>query len=237
MEVSYNFEELKKFIERGEKIHYGESNSFVYYDELLIKFYPEMYQQFKKHKDIDEENIMRIFYDNNKNLTNPFVNFKQLNYLMDKASNITLSKLPQGILYFNKVPVGIIQPYFEKHKWLHYLEDISHKEMYYLTRNILLALRELEENGIYRLGINRNNIVYNGVKPELVDLCGSDLAYGENEELKQSVYCDYLDLLYSLIKRQSFDANLFREFKDILSITNCTYEECENVIKRLEKKI
>lgn len=235
MEVNYNFEELNDFIRKGQKVYYGDSDSFVYYNGLLVKFYPEMYNMFKKRKDVDEEQIIRLFCDNKGCLTNSFVDFKQLDYFREKAPNIKLSTLPQEVFYLNDVPVGIIHPYFPKHKWLHFIEDLSHKEMYYLVRNILLAIRELEENGIYRLGIDRNNVVYNDIKPELVDL-SSGISYGDKKRLEQSVYSSYLDLLYSLLRRQSFDAKLYREFMDILKIDDCTFEVCEDVVKRLEKK-
>lgn len=236
MEVNHSFEELKEFIKNGKNICYGDTNSVIYYNNLLVKFYPEMYNMFKKRKDIDEEQVMRLFCDKNGKLVNSFIDFRQLEYFREKAPNIKLSILPQQVFYLNNVPIGIIEPYFPKHNWLHFMEDLSYKEMYYLVRNILLSLRELEENGIYRLGINRNNVVYNGIKPKLVDLCSST-SYGDKKGLEQSVYSDYLDLVYSLLYRQSFNSKLHNEFKDILKIHDCTFEVCSDVIKRLEKKI
>ena len=236
MEVNYSFEELKEFIKNGKNICYGDTNSVIYYNNLLVKFNAEMYSMFKKRKDVDEEQVMRLFCDKNGEIINSFIDFRQLEYFREKASNIKLSTLPQEVFYLNNVPVGIIEPYFPKHNWLHFMEDLSHKEMYYLVRNILLSLRELEENGIYRLGINRNNVFYNGVKPELIDLCSST-SYGDKEGLEQSVYSAYLDLMYSLLYRQSIDARLHREFTDILTIDDCNFEVCSDVVKRLEKKI
>ena len=236
MEVNYSFDELKDFIKKGKNIYCGEANTFVYYNGILVKFYSEMYKMFKYYDLLNEEQIMRLFLNKNGEIVNTFVDFNKLRYFREKAPNIKLSTLPQEAFYFNDIPVGIIQPYFSKHKWLHFLEDLSYKEMYYLLRNILLELHELEENGIYQLNINRNNIVYNGIKPELVDLCSSSVSYGDKKGLEQHVYGTYLDFLYSLLYCQCFDSRLYREFTDILTIDDCTFEVCEDVVKRLEKK-
>lgn len=235
MEVNCSFEKLEEFIKNGKDINYGDINSFIYYDNLLVKFNPEICNMLRKRNDISEKRVMKILDSQNQS-KNSFIDFRKLDYFREKSSSIKLSTLPQDVVYLNGIAVGIIEKYFPKYKWLHYLEDLSHKETYYLARNILLALRELEENGIYRLNINHNNVVYNRVKPELVDL--STCVISQNKKgMANGVYSAYLNLLYNLFKIQCFDPVLYREFAYILTINDCNYEVCEDVVKRLEKKI
>lgn len=236
MKVNYNFENLKKFITNGYRVWCGNNNSYIYYDGILVNFCKEIIDTFKKNKDVKEDDILRIFCNNNGEVIKNVIDFYKLDYFEKVSKNITLTKLPEGVLYFDNIPVGTIEPYLEKHHWLHFLEDVSYKEMYLLLRNILLAIYELEQNGIYRLALDRNNIMYNGKKPQLVDLMDSNVIYKKNKSLKQNVYSNYLDLLYDIIHRQSFDAKLYREFQDVLTIDNCNYDVCRNVLKRLKKK-
>ena len=237
MDIKYNFENLKNFIKNGDRISCGNLNNYVYHDSLLVKFDDELLKTFKRNPNVDEDDIRRIFYDNKKGLIKSAVDFNKLDYFKRVSKDIKLSSLPEGVMYLEDIPIGTIEPYFKNYRWLHFMEDVSHKEMYYLLRNILLSLYELEQNGIYRLNLDRNNIMYNGKKPELVDLMNKDVIVGKNDKLQQEVYSNYLDLLYSIIYRQSFDAMLYKEFQDVLRISDCTYDECESVLKRLKKKI
>jgi len=237
MKVNYNFENLKKFIMNGYNVSCGNNNSYIYYDGVLVNFCKEIIDVFKKNKNIDEDDVIRIFCNNNGEIIKNVIDFAKLDYFKKVSKKITLTKLPEGVLYFDDIPIGTIEPYFEKHRWLHFLEDVSHKEMYSLLKNILLRLHELEQNGVYRLALDRNNIMYNGKKPQLVDLMDSNVIYGKNKVLEQSVYSNYLDLLYDIIHRQSFDATLYKEFRDVLMIDDCTYDVCCIILKRLKKKI
>lgn len=235
MEIKYNFENIKQFIVNGYKISCGNNNSYIYHNGILVNFSKELLQVFKRGSNIKEEDVRRIFYDNGKLINTP-VDFSKLDYLKKVSKYITLTKLPEGVLYFDSIPIGTIEPYFEKHHWLHFLEDVSYKEMYWLLKNILLAIHELEQNGIYRLGLDRNNIMYNDKKPQLVDLMDKNVVFGKDKSLEQNVYSNYLDLLYDIIHRQSFDATLYKEFKDVLTIDDCSYDVCRDVLKRLKKK-
>lgn len=236
MEIKYNFENLKKFITEGYKIACGNNNSYIYYDGVLVNFCKEIIDAFRRNKNIDEDDIIRIFCNNKGEITKKVIDFNKLDYFKKVSKNIALTKLPKGVLYYESIPIGTIEPYFEKHHWLHFLEDVGHKEMYLLLKDILLRLHELEQNGIYRLGLDRNNIMYNDKKPELVDLMDSNVTCGKDKILEQNVYSNYLDLLYAIIHRQSFDANLYREFRDVLTINDCNYDVCRDVLKRLKKK-
>jgi len=236
MKINYNFENLKKFILEGYRVSCGNNNSYLYHDGILVNFCKEIIDAFKKNKNIKEEDIIRIFCNNNGKLIKNVIDFAKLDYFKKVSKNITLTKLPKGVLYFDNIPVGTIEPYLEKHHWLHFLEDVSYKEMYFLLKNILLALHELEQNGIYYLELNRNNIMYNGKKPQLVDLMNCSMIGNENKSLQRNVYGNYLDLLYDIIHRQSFDATFYRDFRDVLSIDDCSYDVCHDVVKRLKKK-
>lgn len=236
MEIKYNFENLKKFITEGYKISCGNNNSYIYYDGVLINFCKEIIDTFRKNKNIDEDDIIRIFCNNKGEITKNVIDFAKLDYFKKVSKHITLTKLSEGVLYFDNIPIGTIEPYFDKHHWLHFLEDVSYKEMYWLLKNILLSLHELEQNGIYRLGLDRNNIMYNDKKPQLVDLMDKSVICGKDKSLEQNVYSNYLDLLYDIIHRQSFDAKLYREFQDVLMIDDCTYDVCCSILKRLKKK-
>lgn len=236
MEIKYNFENIKKFITEGYQISCGNNNSYIYHDGILANFCKELLDAFRRNKNIKEDDVKRIFCNNKGELTNSFVDLSKLNYLNKVSKDITLTKLPEGVFYLDNIPIGTIEPYFKGYHWLHFLEDVSHKEMYALLKNILIRLHELEQNGVYRLALDRNNIMYNGKKPQLVDMMDKSVICGKDKSLKQNVYANYLDLLYDIIHRQSFDARLYKEFRDVLTIDDCTYDVCCDVLKRLKKK-
>ena len=238
MRVSCSYKELIEFINKGRRVYYGDSKYAIYYNDLLIDFNPLVIQLIKSKMNYNESQFMELLTESSifSILERPFVDEEQIGYLVNRSQEIFLSKLPLGIFCINDVPIGVIQHYFKKHSWLYALEEVDHKEMYHLARYILLSLRELEEKKIFHTCLKYSNIYYDGKKPELIDLHGRKIKYGDDCDFSTETYSDYLMFLMALFRR-SCDISLTSEFKDILDIENPTFEDCKSVIKRLEKKI
>lgn len=233
MEVKYNLEELKEFIKNGKKVNYGRIGNSILYDGLLINFDSDLCECVKSPHRISDRQIEKYIY--NRHIENSLVDTKQIDYLISKQEKVNLTKFPKGICTFNDMPVGVILPNLKDYQYsLLFLEDISDYELYLILKNVLLAIKELEENGIYKLYLTESSILYDGKIPKLIDLYGSRLKYGENDSYRERVYNEFISLLYSLLRAAS-DPMITDRFKDVFSIETNTFEKCENIVKRLIK--
>ena len=232
MEVKYNLEELKEFIQNGKKINYGKIGSTVLYNGKLIKFDNAIYNYLKKSSNSSYQ-IESFLY--NACLENHFIDLKQLDYLISKQDKVKLTKFPEGICTLNDLPIGILLPYYDGYRYsLQFLDDISNEELYSILKSVLLRIKELEENGIYKLDLTAKSVLYNGISPKIVDLHGSKLKYGEDDNYKATVYNEYIMFFHSLLKSVA-DPKIHERFADVFNLDINNYEDCYKVVKRLEK--
>ena len=101
------------------------------------------------------------------------VSEEQIHWLESKQSSITGSTLPNGIIYYEKLPIGVMYPkYFEGYKNFYHLHEESVETMIRNFRTAIDKNMELIQNGIYNFDFTMHNILYKGNDVQLIDLDG-----------------------------------------------------------------
>lgn len=101
------------------------------------------------------------------------VNEEQIYWLESKQSLITGSNLPNGIVYYEKLPIGVTYPrYFEGYKNFYHLHEESVETMIRNFRTSIDKNMELIRNGIYNFDFTMHNILYHENDVQLIDLDG-----------------------------------------------------------------
>lgn len=101
------------------------------------------------------------------------VNEAQIRWLESKQMYITGSSLPNGIVYYERMPIGVTYPrYFEGYKNFYHLHKESVETMIRNFRTAIDKNMELIQNGIYNFDFTMHNILYKGNDVQLIDLEG-----------------------------------------------------------------
>ncbi len=101
------------------------------------------------------------------------VSEEQIHWLESKQSSITGSNLPNGIIYYERLPIGVMYPkYFEGYKNFYHLHEESVETMIRNFRTAIDKNMELIQNGIYNFDFTMHNILYKGNDVQLIDLDG-----------------------------------------------------------------
>lgn len=101
------------------------------------------------------------------------VSEEQIHWLESKQVYVTGSNLPNGIVYYEKLPIGVLYPrYFEGYKNFYHLHEESVETMIQNFRTAIDKNMELIKNGIYNFDFTMHNILYKGNDVQLIDLDG-----------------------------------------------------------------
>lgn len=149
------------------------------------------------------------------------VNPEQIEWLVSKQSYVKGSKLPNGIVYLEEIPIGVMYP--EYFKGYSNFDSISEEETPLMMSNFRLASDkniELVSNGIFNVDLSMQNILYKGNNVELVDLDGKYIYP------KESYIRVYSYFVYGMMK----------QIYDKIS-TQYPEEEAKRAIKELQKRI
>ena len=140
------------------------NGDYVYNDNgRMIKFDIKYLNEMKQFK-----NVFSAFGD---------INPEQIEWL----SNIQVrhSHLPQGVMYFDRVPVGVIYPYyFSGYNNLFHLTEEDSELLLDNLRSSIENNLELIDNGVVNYDFAAKNVLYSGKHVELIDLNGRHIKRG-----------------------------------------------------------
>ena len=184
-EIKLSPKELALAIKNGRILGSGYFGTVFTYQDKLIKLDKDLYCLLCNNYHHSDEKVIERFYKNNQN---DFINRHQIEELVKKQSNVTLTKLPTGIVTLKDVDPklmnispGIIIPYHKNHQKLEMLKKNDYKKLLIILKKLLLAVRELADNEIAQEDLGQKNshskrrdcnILYKGDTPQIIDLAG-----------------------------------------------------------------
>ena len=131
--------ELKKIIDDSKMIGSGFFGTTFEYNGDLIKLDNNLYSLLRANDPILAEHVFKDRYRWDRE---PFANPEQIATLASKQKDITLTKLPKGIVKVDGIIPGIIIPYHRNHQGLEKLPPNDYKRL-------LIILRKLFHNALY----------------------------------------------------------------------------------------
>lgn len=98
---------------------------------------------------------------------------KQIEWLSSMQGRINGSTLPNGVIYFENYPIGVMyEKYFKGYVSFNKLHQESFDLMFSNFRSSVDKNIELMSNGIFNQDLNMQNILYSSNDVELIDLDG-----------------------------------------------------------------
>ena len=149
--LSFSSQEMKDVIDSSKLISdSGFSSAVFLHENTLIKLHKELYQYLSiNSKTFADSVFKRIYMWNNT----PFVEREQIEYLQSKQSEIKRTDFDKGLVLVNDRICGVILENHLDYKDLTNIEIESPSQIFKILKNILLALKELEEHGISHLDL------------------------------------------------------------------------------------
>ena len=193
-ELKVSPEELKKLIDMGKVLGKGFFGYVFEYKDKLIKLDDRLYKLLRNNSIADAEWVVHHRYKFDQD---DFIDRSQLEYLFSVQPNVTLTKLPEGIVTLRDVDpkyigisTGIIIPYHKNHEKLEKLSRLEYKKVLIILKKLLEAVRELAEHKISQEDFvqydrfnrqKRNyNVLYQGDTPQIIDMSGVEIMAGSD---------------------------------------------------------
>ena len=238
--LEFNPTTLKDYIEEGTLVSdKGFSSTVFLHGNSLIKLYKRLYQDLK----VNSRNLAeRRFNDIYRWGKRPFVNPDQIEYLSSIQPHIHLTDFDKGIVKVNDQVCGVILTNHLDYQDLTNIEGNNKKQILTILKNILLSLKELEQNGISHLDLAMAergkkptlNVLYKGEDTKLCDLSGKFITYGEDFD-PYTMYEEYREVVKILLNKIT---KLYPEYEDKFFIPDIrTYNEADKMLLDIEKKL
>ena len=178
--------ELKELISCGKMVGKGFFSATFEYKDRLIKLDRTLYELIKANDIIFARKMLEYHYQfRQRNFNEP----EQIEKLVTKQKDITLTKLPTGIVTldgvgekFKDIVPGIIIPYHKDHQDLELLKKGEYKQILMVLKKLLLAVKELADNEIAQEDLSRYeyrppykafyNVLYKDDTPQIIDMSG-----------------------------------------------------------------
>ena len=193
-ELKVSPEELKRLIEIGKVLGRGFFGYVFEYKDKLIKLDDQLYQLLNNNPISEARWAVDQRY---RYIKEDFNDRNQLEYLFSRQPNVTLTKLPVGIVTLNDVDPkymgispGIIIPYHRNHEKLETLSRSEYKRILIILRKLLEAVRELADNKIaqndfvqydrFDKKARGYNVMYQGNTPQIIDMAGVEIMAGRD---------------------------------------------------------
>ena len=183
---------LKELIDNGKMVGEGYFGCVFTYQDKLIKLDRKVYYSLQSSKKNNSERRIEQIYCTNKD---DFNDIDQINYLCDVQKNVKRTKFPLGALFLKDVDKsiegispGIIIPFHKGYLDLECLDKKDYKRVLILLKELLLSIRELDENHISHEDLShydanscrRNyNIMFKDNDIALIDVSGKYLSCGK----------------------------------------------------------
>lgn len=130
------------------------------------------------------------------------INIDQIYWLSSLRYKIKNSSLPEGILFYDHTPVGVLYPhYFEGYDILDNLFKEDSQLLLSNLRKSIINNIELTDNGIYNTDFALKNALYKNNNVELIDLDGKYIKSREQSSLNQVYSYFYVDMLDVIVKK------------------------------------
>lgn len=125
---------------------------------------------------------------------------EQIKWLCEKQENISSTTLPNGVIYYEQYPIGVMYPRcYEGYKSFNELYKEDTKLFLENLKQSVIKNIELINNGIYNYDFTMSNILFKGEDVQLIDLDGK---YISKCESVQRVYSYYMiGLINQIIKK------------------------------------
>ena len=193
-ELKVSPEELKKLIDIGKVLGKGFFGYVFEYKDKLIKLDDRLYKLLRNNSLADAEWAVHHRYKFDQD---DFNDRSQLEYLFSVQPNVTLTKLPEGIVTLSDVDPkymgispGIIIPYHKNHEKLETLSPLEYKKVLIILKKLLESVRELADHKISQEDFvqydrfnrqKRNyNVLYQGDTPQIIDMSGVEIMAGSD---------------------------------------------------------
>lgn len=209
-ELRVSPKDLKQIIENSQVMGQGYFGIVLLYEGILIKLDKFLYSMLKSENKYYSRKIIEKYYDNNHV---DFQDRKQIETLYNMQSEIELTKMPKGILSLKEVSEqildispGVILPYHQGYEKLEKLHLSEYKQLLVILKNLLLAVKELEDHKISQEDLSsygpeciindRNyNVMYKGGHPEIIDMGGFFVKAGSDFKDAKNMYRSLSDIL------------------------------------------
>lgn len=178
-EIKCTPKELKDIITNSKLIGRGFFSKVFLYDGVLFKLDGSLYDLLKVNYKCFSDEVFEQRYHYDKT---DFADLNHIKELAEKQKDITLTKLPKGIVKVNDRISGVILPYHKDYKDASLLSLKDYRDLLTVLKNLLLALKELAENRItqedlycdeYRDKPLRNVVYNNNFDTQIIDLDSS----------------------------------------------------------------
>lgn len=184
--------ELKDLITESRILGEGFFGSVFKYKDHLIKLDRQLLYKLKWEEPKYSEEIVRWYYGKGRS---HFVDPNQIENLVKKQPNITLTQLPKGIIQTEGHTVGILLPFHKDHNNLVAFDREDRKNLLLLLRNLLLEVQELADNQIaqedFSFGVTKHgktNVLYKDTTPQIIDLDGDYVKVGDTFQNSEEMY-------------------------------------------------
>lgn len=219
-EVKLSPTELKKIVDEGTKLGNGHFGTVFTYQDRLIKLDNRLYYLLRTYLGNDVRSKIEKYYFQN-GVAN-FNNRSQIEMLAKKQKNITLTKLPTGIVTLKDVDPkiwgvspGILLPYHKNHQNLNTLNPKDYKKVLIILKKLLLAVRELANNQIAQEDFGQltkemkrrdYNILYQNDTPQIIDMSGLMVRVGDNFSDADLMYRSLGEVVLDFYKINKIDS-------------------------------
>lgn len=240
-ELNFTSQDLKEYIDEGTLISdSGSFGSVFLHGKDLIKLKKNLYQLLKINRKEVASFVVEDVYRWGKT---PFVEKKQIEDLQEKQKNIELTEFDKGIVLVNGTICGTILANHIEYKDLTYYDDLDLITMLKILENILLALKELDDNKVSHLDLCKGerfnptlNILYRGTDIKLCDLSGEFITY-DNTFNPAEMYLEYAKTINFLIKKIIKKDKSMKSLFANLSYDATSYEESLTLLEDIKKLI
>lgn len=219
-EIDLTTKEFKDIIDNSKTIGSGFFGTTFLYKGELIKTDKILYNLLKINDPVFAEENFRNHYRWGRP---EFANVEQIRELANRRHDITLTKLPEGIVRVDGKATGIILPYHENHQALENLSPMEHEVLIEILKKLRLALMELADNKISQEDLSHYqdnwdkklyyNILYQGNTPQIIDMDGASVRVGKKFINAKAMYNELAFIILDYFRKNHLDTNV--NFKDI----------------------
>lgn len=238
-EIKMSPKELRMAIDNGKVLGQGMFGTVFTYKDKLIKLDKQLYSLLKGNHLSNFDWVIEHVY---KYYQDDFNNRNQIEELVKRQPNVTLTKLPTGIVTltdvnprFMGISPGIIIPYHKDHENIKMLDAKDYKKLLTILKKLLLAVKELADNEISQEDLitmhsyrpSDYNVLYKGDTPQIIDLSGELIKTGKEFTDAKIMYYGLGNIILDYFKLNDLELPISRDDVETLEQNQYLLEELE----------